>query len=147
MTDEGIPTVEFSKAKTALSEIMTQVVREHRPQLVSRHRGKESMFLVRPEDLATYLRDYTFDPRVTIDAGEVTVELTELGVLGFGDSLEAATEDLVRELRAYTHRFFERSSFYLQTDRAHHAPWLLRFALTPPEHQLELLYEDVRVAP
>lgn len=121
---------------------MTQVVHEHRPSLVSRHRGKESMLLVRPDDLAAYLREYTFRPEVTVDGGEVTVELAELGLLGFGDSLETATEDLLRELRAYAERFFERSTFYMHTDRARHAPWLLRFALTPPERQLELLHED-----
>ncbi len=44
------------------------------------------------------LRDYTFNPEVAIDEGEVTVELAELGVLGFGETIESAMEDLAREL-------------------------------------------------
>ena len=64
----------------------------------------------------------------------------------FGETLEDAMEDLVEELRAYARDFFERASFYAETDRAGHAPWLLRFALAPPDRQLELLYEDSRVA-
>jgi hypothetical protein len=141
---ETLASLDFSRAKSGLSELMTQVVHGHAPRIVSRHRGKEEMVLVATDDLARFLESFRFDPRVTIDAGEVTVELAELGLLGFGETLEAAMEDLVEELRVYAGDFFERSSFYAETDRADHAPWLLRFALTPPDRQLELLYEDSR---
>lgn len=141
---ESIAALDFSKAKNALSEVMTSVVHEHQLRLVSRHRGKEAMLLVRPEDLAAMLESFRFDPCVTVSDGEATAELTELGVLGFGASVEEALEDLVRELRLYAQRFFERLSFYRATDRAGHAPWLLRFALTPSDRQLELLFEDSR---
>jgi hypothetical protein len=144
--DATLTSLDFSRAKSALSDVMTQVVHEHSPRLVSRHRGKERMVLVRAEDLADYLDSFRFDPQVVIDGGEVTVELEDLGVLGFGETVEAAMEDLVGELRAYARRFFERSAFYLQTDRARHAPWLLRFALTAPESQLGLLVEDSQQA-
>lgn len=140
--DTTLTSLDFSRAKSALSDVMTQVVHEHSPRLVSRHRGKEQMLLVRAEDLAHYLDSFRFEPKVVIDSGEVTVELQDLGVLGFGESLESAMEDLVAELRAYARRFFERSGFYMHTDRARHAPWLLRFALTPPERQLDLISAD-----
>jgi hypothetical protein len=106
------------------------------------------MLLVAPEDLEDLfdLDGYRFDPQVTIDEGEVTVALKDLGLLGFGDSLEAAMDDLVTELRLYTQRFFDRWTFYRETDRRQHAPLLFRFALTPPERQLELLYEDSRIS-
>jgi hypothetical protein len=140
--DTALTSLDFSRAKSALSDLMTQVVHEHSPRLVSRHRGKERMVLVRAEDLAGYLDSFRFEPEVVIDNGEVTVELQDLGVLGFGETVEAAMEDLVAELRAYARRFFERPAFYMHTDRAGHAPWLLRFALTPPERQLDLLSAD-----
>src|SRR5439155_23738214 len=89
---------------------------------------------------------FRLDPRVTIDGSEVTAEVAQLGLLGFGETLEDAMEDLVEELRAYARDFFKRASFYAETDRAGHAPWLLRFALAPLDRQLELLYEDSRVA-
>ncbi len=141
---ETIVAVDFSKAKNALSEVMTSVVHEHQLRLVSRHRGKEAMLLVRREDLAEMLESFRFDPRLTVGDGEVTAELAELGVLGFGASVDEALEDLVCELRRYAQRFFERFSFYRATDRAGHGPWLLRFALTPSDRQLELLFEDSR---
>ena len=146
MTAETLASLDFSSAKSTLSELMTQVVHGHAPRIVSRHRGKEEMVLVATDDLARFLESFRFDPRLTIDGDEVTAELAELGLLGFGETLEAAMEDLVEELRIYAGDFFERASFYAETDRADHAPWLLRFALTPPDKQLELLYEDSRQA-
>ena len=143
---ERLPSIDFSQAKSSLSALMTEVVHRHSPRIVSRHGGKEEMVLVGSDDLALFLDSFRFDPRVTIDGGEATVELAELGLLGFGETLEEAMEDLREELRAYAQDFFERASFYAETDRAGHAPWLLRFALTPPDEQLELLYEDSRRA-
>jgi hypothetical protein len=139
-----IPALDFSRAKSTLSEVMSEVFWEHRPRVISRHRGREEMLLVRPDDLVRYLAPFRLEPEVTIDAGETTVALPKLGLLGFGETLDDAMHDLVEELRAYASDFFARSSFYAATDRAEHAPWLLRFALTPPERQLELLYEDSR---
>ena len=51
MSDAIVPTSDFSPAKARLSDVMTQVFHGHQPQLVSRHRGKEQMLLVRPDDL------------------------------------------------------------------------------------------------
>jgi antitoxin YefM len=144
---DTLTSVDFSRAKAALSEVMTQVVHERSPQIISRHGGKEEMVLVATRDLAAFLDRFRFDPQVTIDAGEVTAELPLFGVLGFGETLEQAMEDLVEELRLYARDFFERASFYAETDRAEHAPWLLRFAITPANRQVDLLFEDSRAAP
>lgn len=137
----ALPSLEFSRAKSALSDVMTRVVHEHRPSIVSRHRGKERMLLVRTEDLARYLEAFRLELEVVEDGGEVTVAVPGLGVLGFGSTREEALDDLVTELRVYARDFFVRSSFYAATDRAAHAPWLLRFALTPFERQRSLLDE------
>jgi hypothetical protein len=134
-----LASLDFSRAKSALSDLMTQVVHEHRPRVVSRHRGKERMLLVRTDDLAGYLSSFRFETEVVDEDGEVTVALPRLGLLGFGKTRDEALADLLEELRAYARDFFERSSFYAATDRADHAPWLLRFALTPAERQRELL--------
>jgi len=141
---ETFASLDFSHAKSTLSGLMTEVVHGHSPRIVSRHRGKEEMVLVGTDDLARFLDSFRFDPRITIDAGEVTAKIEHLGLLGFGETFDEAMDDLVEELRLYARDFFERASFYAETDRAGHAPWLLRFALTPPDRQLELLYEDSR---
>lgn len=134
-----LASVDFSRAKSALSDVMTRVVHEHRPSIVSRHRGKERMLLVRTDDLARYLDAFQFDAEVVEDGDETTVTLPRLGILGFGRSREEAYADALVELRAYARDYFERSSFYAATDRAAHAPWLLRFALTPADDQHRLL--------
>jgi len=137
----GIPAIEFSEAKTHLSDVMSNVVRDHQPRLVSRHRGKESMILLSAEDLVNTLRHYRFESEVIFSDGEVTAQLPLLGLLGFGTTLDEALADLLAELRAYTYRFFDQSSLYMQSTRREHWPWLLRFALTPPDEQARLLEE------
>ena len=142
MDTEHVPTLpllDFSRAKGTLSDVMTRVVHEHRPSVVSRHSGKERMLLVRTDDLARYLGAFSFDVEVVEDEGEVTAALANLGLLGFGPNRDEAIDDLLVELRAYASDYFERASFYAATDRAEHAPWLLRFALTPATAQRALL--------
>lgn len=138
-TIPGLPSLDFSRAKSELSDVMTRVVHEHRPSIISRHRGKERMLLVRTDDLARHLARFSFEVELVEETGEVTAVLSSLGLLGFGASPDEALDDLVTELRAYTADYFERAAFYAATDRAEHAPWLLRFALTPPAQQRELL--------
>lgn len=135
----ALPSLDFSRAKSALSDLMTRVVHEHRPSIVSRHRGKERMLLVRTDDLAAYLSSFRFELEIVEDGDEVTVALPRLGLLGFGATREEAIDDLLQELRVYAADYFERSGFYAATDRAGHAPWLLRFALTPADEQRSLL--------
>jgi hypothetical protein len=134
-----LPTLDFSRAKSVLSDLMTRVVHEHRPSVVSRHRGKERIVLVRSDDLVRYLDAFSFELDVIDDGDEVTVAVPRLGVLGFGRTSDEAIDDLLAELRTYAADYFERASFYAATDRADHAPWLLRFALVPASEQRALL--------
>lgn len=136
--------LDFSEAKAQLSDVMSAVVRLHQPRLVQRHHGKESMVLLEASDLARFLGAFRFEPRVTFDEGEVTIALERLGTLGFGSTLDEALDDLARELRSYATRYFAKPAFYAETDRRDHWPWLLRFAITPEDRQVELLREDAR---
>ena len=134
-----LPLIDFSRAKSLLSDVMTRVVHEHRPSVISRHRGKERMALVRADDLVRYLSAFRFEVEVVDDEGEVTAALPRFGLLGFGTTRDEALDDLLAETRLYAGDFFERQGFYEATDRAEHAPWLLRFALVPPADQRALL--------
>ena len=135
----ALPLIDFSRAKSVLSDIMTRVVHEHRPSVVSRHRGKERMVLLRTDDLVRYLDSFRFELELVEDGGEVTAVLPRLGLLGFGATRGDAIDDLLVELRLYAADYFERQSLYDATDRAEHAPWLLRFALVVPADQRALL--------
>jgi len=136
-----LPAIDFSDAKAHLSDVMASVVHQRQPRLVRRHRGKEAMLLVPPDDLARALRTFRFDASVIHSEGETTVALEQFGVLGFGKTLEEALADALEELRAYAQRYFADTAFYAKTDRAGHWPWLLRLALTPPEQQTALLLD------
>ena len=143
---ETLPEVNFSEAKSGLSDVMNSVVHQHQPQLVQRHGGKETMLLVRPDDLRRWLDTFRFTLSVTLGEDEVAVSAAPLGVIGLGDSFESALDDLLVELRLYARRFFAQPQFYGASDRAGHYPWLLRFALTRPDEQLDLLQDDLASA-
>jgi len=138
-----LPERQFSEAKSALSDVMDEVVHERRPQVVQRHHGKEAMLLVRPDDVRRWLDTFRLALRVVLDENEVTLVADPVGLSGYGDSLDTAVDDLLIELRTYAQRFFERPQFYAQTQAARHEPWLARFALTHPDAQRDLLIADI----
>lgn len=63
----------------------------------------------------------------------------ELGLVAGGDTFEQAAAELEDLAVAYAERYFERLSFYAQTDRAKQMPWLLRLILTPEAERRALL--------
>lgn len=139
MTDVLVPTMPFSPAKSQLSEVMTEVVFRHQIRVVSRHNGKEQMLLVGADDLVAMLAGQEFDVRVVVDEGEVTTFVEGLDVLGFGETLDEAIEDLLNKLREYTTRFFQDLTKYLATSRRTHGALLLRFALADEAGQRAML--------
>jgi hypothetical protein len=143
MTDENavVPVLEFSDAKTHLSDVMSDVVRNHRPSLISRHHGKESMILLNADDIDAILRQHRFEVGLIFSEGEVTADLPALGLLGFGSTSDEALADLLSELRVYAGRYFTQPSLYMNSERRQHLPWLLRFAMTPYDQQSLLLVE------
>jgi hypothetical protein len=139
MTTPSVPTIDFSPAKSQLSEVMTQVFHGHQPRIVSRHHGKEQMLLVRPDDLVAMLGDHRLDVQAVYDADEVTLRVPDMGVLGFGETLGEAVDDLLVELRAYATRFFREPARFMATSRGGHAAALLRFALADEDEQRRML--------
>lgn len=136
----AVATKPFSKAKAELSELMSHVVREHRPTVIERRR--EAMVALSLDDLRSLLEAFHFEPRVVAGRKETVASLDDLGLVGSGPDLDAAINDLLEELRDYAADFVRRYAFYMQTDRRPHAPWVLRLALTPPDEQRELLIEE-----
>jgi hypothetical protein len=139
MTDLLVPALEFSVAKSTLSTVMDSVFHSHQPYLVSRHHGRERMVLLGLDVLDGLLCTDKIDVRVVLDGGEVTLQVPALGVLGFGDSLEEATDDLLVELRDYASAFFGEPDRYRANFRDGQYGMLLRFALTTPDRQKDLL--------
>jgi hypothetical protein len=139
MSDLLVPALEFSVAKASLSTVMDSVFHGHQPYLVSRHHGRERMVLLGLDVLDGLLCADKIDVRVVTDAGEVTLEVPALGVIGFGNDLEEAVQDLLVELRDYASAFFGEPDRYRGNVRDGQYGMLLRFALTTPDRQRDLL--------
>jgi hypothetical protein len=139
MATPTVPTIDFSPAKSQLSDVMTQVFHGHQPRIVSRHHGKEQMLLMRPDDLVAMLGEHRLDVQAVYEADEVTLRLPDMGLLGFGETLGEAIDDLLVELRAYATRFFREPARFMATSRGAHAAALLRFALAGDDEQRRML--------
>jgi hypothetical protein len=139
-------TLSFSQAKAGLSDVMSGVVREHRPAVIERHHGKEAMLLLGLGDLQPLLEHFRFATKASVSDGEFVLRQPELGLLAGGDTLADAMRDLEELASTYAEQFFARLGFYMETDRAAHMPWLLRIALTPPEYRAELLTPEAEFA-
>lgn len=140
MAPTAIPTKPFSKAKAELSAVMDQVVREHRPAVIERRR--DAMVALSLPDLRELLAPYRLEPRLSIGRKQTSATLDELGLVGAGRDVDEAIDDLLEEMRGYAADFLSRYSFYMQTDRSTHAPYVLRFALAPADEQRDLLLEE-----
>src|SRR3970040_2336727 len=99
MAQPSVPTIDFSPAKSQLSDVMTQVFHGHQPRIVSRHYGKEQMLLVRPDDLVAMLGEHRLDVQAVYDADEVTLRVPDMGVLGYGETLDQSFADFRVDLR------------------------------------------------
>ena len=62
-----------------------------------------------------------------------------MGLLGSGETLGEAIDDLLVELRAYATRFFREPARFMATSRGAHAAALLRFALAGEDEQRRML--------
>jgi len=139
MATSSVPTIDFSPAKSQLSDVMTQVFHGHQLRIVSRHHGKEQMLLVRPDDLLAMLGEHRLDVLAVYDVDGVTLRIPDMGVLGFGETLDEAIDDLLFQLRAYATRFFREPTRFMATSRGAHAAALLRFALAEEDEQQRML--------
>lgn len=138
---------DVTTARSSLPELQTRAVEHHRPQMIRRRGDADASVLLAASDLASSFAAFRFEPHVTMGGEEATASLGSLGIVGVGSTAEEAVEDLAVELRRFAQRYFEKAAFYRETHFRGYLPWLLRFAATPEDRQLDLLYEEPATAP
>jgi antitoxin of RelE/RelB toxin-antitoxin system len=138
-------TTGFTEAKAHFSTLMDEVVHQHRPKVIDRHKGRESMLALRTEDAVDIFLSMAFTPlEVAFDEGEVVVTATALSLIGDGPDLESALGELGEEIDDFARAYFGRFDFYRHTPDRELAPFLLRFLLTPTDRRTALLLEPLR---
>lgn len=136
-----LDTLAFTTAKSQLSNVMDDVVRNHEPKIVSRHNGKEAMALLDTADLLALLTPFRFDPKVSVSEGTFVIRLPEFDLISSGDSFDEALDELVELSMAYAGQYIRRRAFYAHTDQASQLPWVLRVAFSTPARLRELFVE------
>lgn len=138
-------TTGFTEAKSHLSTLMDEVVHRHRPKVIDRHKGRESMLALPTEDAVEIFLSAAFTPlEVAFDDGEVIVTATALSLIGEGSDLDSALGDLGEEVDDFARAYFDRFEFYRHTPDRELAPFLLRFLLTDRDQRPALLLEPLR---
>lgn len=135
----------FTAAKSQFSTLMDEVVHRHRPKIIDRHKGRESMVALPTDDAVEIFLSAAHTPlEVAYGEGEVIVTATALSLIGDGPDLESALGDLSEEVDDFARAYFDRFEFHRHTPDRELAPFLLRFLLTVPDRRPALLLEPLR---
>ncbi len=138
--DTLIETLGFSTAKSHLSELMTSVVHDY--QLKAVHRRKEEMFLVPGAVMAALVENFRFNPQVSVAPGEFVVRLPELNVIGAGETLDEAIDDLLDVASEFAEQYLDRLRYYAESEQLARFPWVARIAFTSEDARRALFEED-----
>jgi len=136
-----LPTKAFNLAKTGLSDVMTEAVRNHHPMVIDRNRGKEHAVVMGKAEMFELLRNFHFTTQTIHENGEWTLIVPELDLVAGGSSFEEALGDLTTLATEYAAIYLERLDFYRQTKRRAHFAWVMRVAMTEAERRHELFVE------
>lgn len=133
--------IQFSQAKSHLSEIMDDVVHRERPTAVRRERGKQEMMYLLPREV---LDAAVGAARVRVDylpdEEGIGLWVNDFEIGAHGATVEAARQNLVREVRAYVANFLGQLHVYLTwPDRARLVPQVLRLAVARSDEELARL--------
>lgn len=138
-------TTGFTEAKSQFSMLMDEVVHRHRPKVIDRHKGRESMLALQTDDAAEIFLSAAVTPlEVAHEEDEVVVTATALSLIGDGPDLASALEMLAGEIEDFACAYFDRFDYYRHTPDRELAPFLLRLLLTPRDQRRALLLAPLK---
>lgn len=127
--------VSITQARKEMGPLFSEVVVEHRPALIERHR-RAGVF-VGEDDASELLSPYEFHTEVFFEPAAVSFWVPELALYGRGATYEEAGEDLVEEIRDYIEEYWSEIDRYRKApNRASHFPYLMRAHLADRRGEL-----------
>ncbi len=136
--------IQFSQAKSRLSEVMDDVVHRERPKAIRRERGRnEIMYLLPREVLDAVVGAARVEVDYLPDDEGIGLWVNGLEIGAHGATVAEARQNLVREVRAYVANFLGELPVYLAwPDRARLMPQVLRLAVARDDDELARLLFD-----
>ncbi len=136
--------IQFSHAKSRLSEIMDDVVHREHPKAVRRERGgNEVMYLLPREVLNAVIGAAHVMVDYLPDEEGIGLWVNDLNIGAHGADVEEARQNLVHAVRAYVANFLGELPVYLTwPDRARLVPQVLRLAVARSDDELARLLFD-----
>src|SRR6266566_7901521 len=96
--------VSITQARKQMGPLFSEVVVDHRPALIERHRL--AGVFVGEDDASAFLSPYEFHTEVFFEPVAVSFWVPELALYGRGATYEEAGEDLVEEVRDYIEEYW-----------------------------------------
>ena len=136
--------IQFSQAKSRLSEIMDDVVHREHLKVVRRERGgNEVMYLLPREVLDAVIGAARVVVDYLPDENGIGLWVNDLDIGAHGADVEEARRNLVREVRLYVANFLGELPVYLTwPDRVRLVPQVLRLAVARSDEELARLLFD-----
>jgi len=133
--------IQFSHAKSRLSEIMDDVVHREHPKAVRRERGgNEVMYLLPREVLDAVIGAAHVVVDYLPDEEGIGLWVNDLEIGAHGVDVEEARQNLVCAVRSYVANFLGELPVYLTwPDRARLVPQVLRLAVARSDDELARL--------
>lgn len=109
----GMEPLSITHFRKQIGPLFTEVTAHHRPLVISRG-AADLCVLLGADEAEALVGQNRFSPRVYSGQGQdrVQIWLDEFGVLGEGDSLAEAKEDLLDEVRAYVGEYMAEADLY-----------------------------------
>lgn len=134
--------LQFTEARKEFTAMYNHVFNEYKPMIVKRKQAEEIMVL-RTDLQKLLLSQFSLKPEIASeDDGTTTMTLDQLDIYANADSVEAATVQLIEDLKIYAQDFINRSQlFFNAPNRRSHFPYVLKILLADNDEEIHSMLE------
>ena len=130
----------YSEARNSFADLFDAAI-SHAPTRIARRRSGEAVLIGR-DDLLALTDAFAFRPDVYFEPDGVSIWLPELAVWGRGSDLQAASDDLVTEVRQFVEEWLADARLRSSPNHRPHAPWVVKAMLSDDAQLAESLFAE-----
>lgn len=132
----------LTDARKGLSSLYDEVFNTFRPTIIKRKKSEE-VLLLRVDLQKMLLSHFSLKLEViSEDDKSITLALDHLEIFVNGTTLEDAIQELIADLKYYSHDYIQRSQLFLHApNRRAHFPYVLRVLLCETDEEIRDLLE------
>ncbi len=129
----------FTSARANLSNVFDKLISNEKAAVAINRKNKEEVLVIKRETQKAMLAAYRLKADV-YDEGDqsVTVSLNAMDIVENAESLEAAVQAVVDELKVYAADYMERLPLFVNApNRRDHLPYIMRVILADDDTEIK----------